>query len=94
MLVTFDLLGLYRICQWPQSRLSVSLPGKPLTIYSRTASSQTDNQCTGLTFRQTVLRVLLDIFRAVGKGGVEVLTLVDLSAVFDTVDHCLLQPRL
>ena len=41
-----------------------------------------------------VLKVLADILRALDNGNVAVLTLLDLSAAFDTVDHVLLLRRL
>jgi len=41
-----------------------------------------------------VLKVLADILRALDNGDVAVLTLLDLSAAFDTVDHVLLLRRL
>jgi len=37
-----------------------------------------------------VLKVLADILRALDNGDVDVLTLLDLSAAFDTVDHVFL----
>jgi len=41
-----------------------------------------------------VLKVLADILRALDTGDVAVLTLLDLSAAFDTVDHATLLRRL
>ena len=41
-----------------------------------------------------VLKVLADILRAVDSGDLAVLTLLDLSAAFDTVDHAILLRRL
>ena len=41
-----------------------------------------------------VLKVLGDILRAVDSGDLAVLTLLDLSAAFDTVDHATLLRRL
>ena len=41
-----------------------------------------------------VLRVLSDILRAIDNGDLALLTLLDLSAAFDTVDHDTLLRRL
>jgi hypothetical protein len=41
-----------------------------------------------------VLKVLADILRAIDQGDLAVLTLLDLSAAFDTVDHVTLLHRL
>ncbi len=41
-----------------------------------------------------VLKVLADILRAVDSGDLALLTLLDLSAAFDTVDHVTLLRRL
>jgi len=41
-----------------------------------------------------LLKVLADILRAVDSGDLAVLTLLDLSAAFDTVDHPTLLRRL
>jgi hypothetical protein len=42
----------------------------------------------------TVLKVLSDILKALDTGDLPVLTLLDLSAAFDTVDHAALLRRL
>ena len=41
-----------------------------------------------------VLKVLADILRALESGELAMLTLLDLSAAFDTVDHATLLRRL
>jgi len=41
-----------------------------------------------------VLKVLRDILRAVDSGDLAAMTLLDLSAAFDTVDHVTLLQRL
>jgi hypothetical protein len=94
MLLTFDPTEQYRICQWPHSCLRICLQGKLLIVYSRLASSQTYNKplCSTVT---AVLRVLSDILQAVDEGDyVAVLTILNLSAAFDTVDLCILLQRL
>jgi hypothetical protein len=95
MLRMFDHTDQYRICQWPQNCWNVLLQGKSQTIYNQAASSQTDNQRIGLIFdRDRCLAVLSGILQAVDEGDVAVLTLLDLSAAFDTVDHCILLQQL
>jgi len=44
--------------------------------------------------KTAVLRVLSDILDALDRGSFAVLTLLDLSAAFDTVDHATLLRRL
>ena len=41
-----------------------------------------------------IARVLSDILMALDRGDVAALALMDLSAAFDTVDHCILLRRL
>jgi len=47
-----------------------------------------------MTLNNAMARVLSDMLMALNRGDVAALALLDLSAAFDTVDHCILLRRL
>ena len=79
------------------SKLLERLVARQLLDYLVTAGLLPDLQSAYRVHHSTetaVLKVLSDILRAVDKGDLAVLTLLDLSAAFDTVDHETLLRRL
>jgi len=79
------------------SKLLERLVARQLINYLTTAGLLPDLQSAYHAHHSTetaVLKVLADILRAVDSGDLSVLTLLDLSAAFDTVDHETLLHRL
>ena len=79
------------------SKLLESHVARQLINYLTTAGLLPDLQSPYRAHHSTetaVLNVLADILRAVDSGDLSVLTLLDLSAAFDTVDHGTLLHRL
>ena len=79
------------------SKLLERLVAKQLLVYLTTFRLLPDQQSAYRAYHSTetaVLKVLSDILLAVDRGDIAVLTLLDLSAAFDTVDHGILLRRL
>jgi hypothetical protein len=79
------------------SKLLERLVAKQLLDYLTTTRLLPDLQSAYRAYHSTetaVLKVLSDILLAVDKGDLAMLTLLDLSAAFDTVDHTILLHRL
>ena len=79
------------------SKLLERLVAKQLVTYLRDNSLLPDRQSAYRSHHSTetaVLRVLADILLALDAGNLAVLTLLDLSAAFDSVDHDILLQRL
>ena len=79
------------------SKLLERLVAKQLLSYLTTARLLPDLQSAYRAFHSTetaVLKVMSDILLAVDRGDLAVLTLLDLSAAFDTVDPAILLRRL
>ena len=79
------------------SKLLERLVAKQLLDYLTTSRLLPDLQSAYRAYHSTekaVLKVLSDILLAVDKGDLAMLTLLDLSAAFDTVDHTILLRRL
>jgi len=79
------------------SKLLERLVAKQLLDYLTTTRLLPDLQSAYRAYHSTetaVLKVLSDILLAVDKGDLAMLTLLDLSAAFDTVDHVILLHRL
>ena len=80
-----------------ESKLLERLVARQLTDYLSAERLLPDLQLAYRAHHSTetaLLKVLLDILRAVDSGDLAVLTLLDLSAAFDTVDHATLLRRL
>jgi len=79
------------------SKLLERLVARQLLDYLNAASLMPDLQSAYRAYHSTetaVLKVLADILRALDSGDFAALTLLDLSAAFDTVDHVTLLRRL
>ena len=79
------------------SKLSERLVAKQLIDYLSTAHLLPDLQSAYRAHHSTetaVVKVLSDILRALDNGNLVMLTMLDLSAAFDTVDHAVLLRRL
>jgi len=79
------------------SKLLERLVAKQLLDYLTTFQLLSDQQSAYRAYHLTetaVLKVLSDILLAVDNGDLAVLTLLDLSGAFDTVDHGILLHRL
>ena len=79
------------------SKLLERLVARQLTDYLSAERLLPDLQSAYRAYHSTetaLLKVLSDILRAVDSGDLAVLTLLDLSAAFDTVDHATLLHRL
>lgn len=79
------------------SKLLERLVAKQLVTYLRDNGLLPDRQSAYRAHHSTetaVLRVLADILLALDSGNLAVLTLLDLSAAFDSVDHDILLQRL
>jgi hypothetical protein len=79
------------------SKLLERLVARQLLDYLTTSKLLPDLQSAYRAFHSTetaVVKVLADILRAVDGGDLAMLTLLDLSAAFDTVDHVTLLRRL
>ena len=79
------------------SKLLERLVSKQLMNYLRDNQLLPDRQSAYRAFHSTetaVLRVLSDILLALDSGNLAMLTLLDLSAAFDSVDHVTLLRRL
>jgi len=79
------------------SKLLERLVARKLLDYLNAASLMPDLQSAYRAHHSTetaVLKVLADILRALDSGDLAALTLLDLSAAFDTVDHATLLLRL
>jgi hypothetical protein len=79
------------------SKLLERLVAKQLLDYLNNEKLLPDLQSAYRAFNSTetaVLKVLSDILLAVDQGDLAMLTLLDLSAAFDTVDHAILLHRL
>ena len=88
----------YSFFSWPKVDLLVGLrlrQTKLLTIlYMYAMSRQSQIKLIYILNITEVLKVLTDVLSALDTGDVAVLTLLDLSAAFDTVDHATLLRRL
>jgi hypothetical protein len=79
------------------SKLLEKLVARQLVDYLNTSRLLPELQSAYRTHHSTetaVLKVLGDILRAIDSGDLAILTLLDLSAAFDTVDHDTLLRRL
>ena len=79
------------------SKLLERLVAKQLIAYVSTAHLLPDLQSAYRTHHSTetaVVKELSDILLALNAGNLVMLTMLDLSAVFDTVDHAVLLRRL
>ena len=79
------------------SKLLERLVARQLLDYLTAAHLLPELQSAYRAYHSTetaVLKVLADILQAVDSGDLAVLTLLDLSAAFDTVDHAILLQRL
>jgi len=77
------------------SKLLQRLVAKQLVTYLKDNNLLPDRQSAYRAHHSTaVLRVLADILLALNSGNLAVLTLLDLSAAFDSVDHGILLRRL
>jgi hypothetical protein len=79
------------------SKLLERLVARQLTDYLTTAKLLPELQSAYRAFHSTetaILKVLGDVLRALDSGDLAALTLLDLSAAFDTVDHVTLLRRL
>jgi len=79
------------------SKLLELLVSQQLVAYLKDNDLLPDRQSAYRAYHSTetaVLRVLSDILLALDSGDIAVLTLLDLSAAFDSVDHATLLQRL
>ncbi len=79
------------------SKLLERLVARQLLAYLTASKLLPELQSAYRAFHSTetaILKVLADILRAVDGGDLAMLTLLDLSAAFDTVDHATLLTRL
>jgi len=84
-----------RICQFRQSRWNALSHNSFSTTFEHTNYCLICSQRIVPSTRQTaVLKVLSDILSAANTGSLSMLTLLDLTAAFDTVDHLILLRRL
>jgi len=80
-----------------QSKLLERLVARQLLNYLNAAKLLPERQSAYRAYHSTataVTKVLADILLALDKGDIAMLTLLDLSAAFDTVDHAILLRRL
>ena len=79
------------------SKLLERLVARQLLEYLTTEKLLPDKQSAYRAFHSTetaIVKVMADILRSLDNGDIALLTLLDLSAAFDTVDHAILLKRL
>ena len=59
-----------------------------------TANKLIDNFQPGHNTETSILRVVHDMFNTIDNGNLSLLTMLDLSAAFDSIDHSILLERL